>query len=122
MKGAHFCELAVAVLSLSSATLGWSFVAYDDALCQTNGRQVNVPDGSGLCIGLFGQYRSVKPLSTWDNWAAQGRFCGACDWEGGCDIFYINGQPTGGVQGTWEVGHCLTMRKTYGSVKMDLVS
>jgi hypothetical protein len=122
MKTGQLCELAVAVLGLSRAVSGWAFVAYDDDLCQTNGREVNVPDGSERCVDGFGQYRSVKPLSTYDDWSAQGRFCGGCNWEGGCDIFWINGGGSGGAQGKWEVGRCLTMRKTYSSVKKDTVS
>jgi hypothetical protein len=122
MKAAHFCELAIAMLSLSKVASGWSFIAYDDDLCQIKGREVNVLDGSERCVDSFGQYRSVKPLSTYNDPAAQGRFCEACNWEGGCDVFWINGGGSGGAQGKWEVGHCLTMRKTYGSVKVDRVS
>jgi hypothetical protein len=104
MKAAYFYELAPALSLLTTVSGDFMFAASADAHCQNILSIVNVTDGN--CIGDLAPFKSVWPMSTYFDSAAQGRFCGACDWEGGCDVFWLQSiEWDAGQVGAWEVSY-----------------
>lgn len=116
-------KLALAALSLSTTTSAagtpWSFIAYDDASCQTNGRLVTVSGAS--CVNSMGAFQSAKVVSGTSDPAEQARFfCDgpptACSYLTGstCAWYFLVGGM--GSSGSWTPGSCLSWGKTaYGA-------
>ncbi|KPI35998.1 uncharacterized protein AB675_1691 [Cyphellophora attinorum] len=72
MKPTYGYQIAAAALSLSTTVSGWMFAASADDHCQSIHSIVNVTDGR--CIGNLTPFKSIWPLETYPDSAAQGAF------------------------------------------------